>query len=178
MTRGEWAAFNDPTLGDGGSKPADERDVFVGFCYAAPGDSLWIDSVGNVSLRRPAGRQACRKLELPRRNVWQSVTSDNALWYAHTISLHEGKHASVVSGVLCVEGRPVKGYRFRHDYYWMSSANRHNPDDSRTFGFVPDTYLIGRLGHVIYSVDPIAPWYAPLRGGRMMMEVSRENLKP
>ena len=54
-------------------------------------------------------------------------------------------------------------------------ANERNHADSRTFGFVPDTYIIGRLSRILYSWDTEAPWYARLRAHRTMMKVGREN---
>lgn len=48
VPRGDWVAFNDPSVGEDDERFIDERDVFVGFCYAVPGDSLWIDSLGKV----------------------------------------------------------------------------------------------------------------------------------
>ena len=69
----------------------------------------------------------------------------------------------------------MSSFRFSHDYYWMSSANERNHADSRTFGFVPDTYIIGRLSRILYSWDTEALWYARLRAHRTMMKVGREN---
>ena len=52
VPRGEWVAFNDPSAGGQDKRYIDERDVFVGFCYAVPGASLWIESSGQVQRNR------------------------------------------------------------------------------------------------------------------------------
>ena len=44
----------------------------------------------------------------------------------------------------------------------MSSANERNHADSRTFGFVPDTYIIGRLSRILYSWDTKVPLVCPV----------------
>lgn len=175
VPRDEWVAFNDPSAGGQDGRYADERDVFVGVCYAVPGDSLWIDSLGEVCRNRPRDRRPCRVVELPRRNAYVAFTPDNMQWYCRMINLHEGVRASVVAGSLHVSGHFVSGFRFGHDYYWMSSANERNHADSRTFGFVPDTYIIGRLSRILYSWDDTSPWYARLRTRRTMMKVGRES---
>lgn len=173
--RGEWMAFNDPSV-DSDSLQADECAVFVGYCYALPGDSLWVDSLGGVHARCPADGRRCRVVELPRRNAYVAITPDNIRWYARMISLHEGVHAVVIADSLCVAGHFVPSFRFSHDYYWVSAARWQGGADSRTFGFVPDTHLIGRLTRVVYSWDAEAPWYARWRFRRTLMQVGRENL--
>lgn len=174
--RGEWVAFNNPSEGCD-SVCVDQLDIFVGYCSAVPGDSLWIDGKGRVYSRRPHNTRGYKSVELPRKDAYVAVTQDNIRWYNHIINTHEGLHAAIIADSLCVSGHFVSSYRFTHDYYWMSSANPANLADSRTFGFVPDTYLIGRLTRVLYSVDAQAPWYAPFRLQRTWMKVRRENIE-
>lgn len=175
VPRGEWVAFNNPSACGQDERCIDERDVFVGFCYAVPGDSLWIDSLGKVYRTRPQVGRPCRVVELPRKNAYVALTPDNMQWYCRMINLHEGVNAAIVRDSLCVSGYCVSSFRFTHDYYWMSSANERNHVDSRTFGFVPDTYVIGRLSRILYSWDTKEPWYARLRVRRTMMKVGREK---
>ena len=169
--RDEWVAFNDPSAGSD-SLLADECPVFAGRVYALPGDSLWVDSLGGVYRRRPAGGRRCRVVELPRRDAYVAITSDNIRWYARMINLHEGAHAVIIADSLCVSGHFVPSFRFSHDYFWLSGGG----EDSRSFGFVPDTHLLGRLSRVVWSWDAAAPWYARFRFGRMMKKVGEEEL--
>lgn len=177
VARGEWVAFNDPSDGTGGALPPDRREMLIGCCLAVPGDSLWTDSLGTVYLSRPAGRR-CRVAELPRKDAWVAVTPDNMHWYGRMLRLHEGLDAEVVAGRLRVDGRPVKSCRFRHDYYWMGAVEGQSLEGSGSFGFVPDDYVIGRLTHIVYSLDASLPWYARLRAGRLWKRVETVNLKP
>lgn len=41
-------------------------------------------------------------------------------------------------------GRPITEYTFRQDYYWMMGDNRHNSEDSRIWGFVPEDHILGK----------------------------------
>lgn len=173
--RGEWMAFNNPAA-DSDSACADQEPVFVGFCYAVPGDSLWVDTAGGVHRRRPADGRRCRVVELPRKDAYVTITPDNIQWYARMINLHEGAHATVIADSLCVSGHFMPSFRFTHDYYWVSAASPRGGADSRTFGFVPDTHIIGRLTRVLYSWDTEAPWHSRLRLRRTMMKVGREDV--
>lgn len=175
VERGAWVAFNSPLPAD--DMPIDRREVFVGFCYAVPGDTLWMDAEGGVHRHQPLGKRTCM-MEVPRKDAYVPVTSDNVRWYCGLINLHEeGLQAEVSGDSLWVSGHLVTSYRFKHDYYWMSSANPHNMADSRSFGLVPDRHVIGRLGRVLYSVDAEAPWYKPFRSKRTFMKVGREDIR-
>lgn len=37
------------------------------------------------------------------------------------------------------------------DYYWLESINHRNPADSRYFGFIPESCIIGRVVTVLYN---------------------------
>lgn len=175
VKRGEWVAFNIP-LEENDSLCVDEQDIFVGYCLAVPGDSLWIDRWGEVHRHKLGGKGSGRAVELPRKNVYMEITPENIRWYCRIINRHEGVHAAIIHDSLCVSGHFVSGFRFNHDYYWMSSANRDNHADSRTFGFVPDTHIIGRLRRVLYSWNADTVWHSRLRGERTLMQVGCEKV--
>lgn len=71
----------------------------------------------------------------------------------NTILLHEGKNAEVQGDTLYVNGKKVSSYLFTQDYYWMASNNSINLSDSRLFGLVPKSHLIGKASWIWFSKD-------------------------
>ena len=44
-------------------------------------------------------------------------------------------------------------YTFKMDYFWMMGDNRHNSQDSRAWGFVPENHVVGKPIFLWLSVD-------------------------
>jgi len=45
------------------------------------------------------------------------------------------------------------------DYYWMRSLNAYNQHDSRSFGFVPEERILGRVVLIVYNKDASLPFW-------------------
>lgn len=56
----------------------------------------------------------------------------------------------------------------REDYYWMEALGRGGAD-SRAYGPVPESRIIGRVCMVLYSKNPAGPVYDGLRPGRTFL---------
>lgn len=77
----------------------------------------------------------------------------NVRLMCNTIVCHEHKAAHVINGHLYVEGYPCDEYTFSKDYYWMSSNEPENLNDSRLFGFVPEDHIIGKAERIWYPSE-------------------------
>lgn len=75
----------------------------------------------------------------------------NITLLCNTLVHHEGRKASVKGDTLYVEGKPVTSCTFTKDYYWMASNTPLNLCDSRLFGLVPHSHLLGRAAFIWYS---------------------------
>lgn len=55
-------------------------------------------------------------------------------------------------GKYYLNGQEIKEYTFKQDYYWMMGDNRHNSEDSRIWGFVPEDHILGKPLFVWFSI--------------------------
>ncbi len=166
VERGHWVAFNNPACAP--TIPLDRREVFVGRCLALPGDTLWFDADGNPSLQHSLSVETRWPVVVPAKGQVLKVEAWSAPLYAAAINGHEGIKAAAIDDSLCVSGKLYSRYRFKQDFYWMASTSDSSVvRDSRVFGFVPESHLIGRLSCVLYSLNPGEAWYRSLRRDRI-----------
>lgn len=51
-----------------------------------------------------------------------------------------------------LDGKAITEYTFKQDYYWFMGDNRHNSEDSRVWGFVPEDHVLGKPLFVWFSL--------------------------
>lgn len=75
--------------------------------------------------------------------------------YEKIITIHEGnENARVEDGKLYIDDNAVSEYTFKQNYYFMMGDNRHNSQDSRIWGFVPEDHILGKALLIWWSVAP------------------------
>ncbi|NND94405.1 MAG: S26 family signal peptidase, partial [Flavobacteriales bacterium] len=97
-------------------------------------------------------------LWIPAKGASIDLTLENLPLYRRAIEAYEGKSVSVVDGQIHIDGIPSNSYTFTLDYYWMMGDNRHQSQDSRYFGFVPEDHVVGRPSFVWLSLDNERGW--------------------
>lgn len=94
-------------------------------------------------------------LYIPAKGATVNITPQSLALYEKVILNYEHQDkAEVRSGKLYLNGKLVTQYTFRQNYYFMMGDNRHNSDDSRYWGFVPEDHVVGKAVLVWMSSNP------------------------
>ena len=75
------------------------------------------------------------------------------------------------NGQYIIDGKPTKTYTIQQDYYWMMGDNRHNSADSRYWGFVPESHIVGKPLFVWLSKDNFHSFFESIRWNRIFRSV-------
>lgn len=115
----------------------------------ALGENNWIVPVQNQDTTLVE-----RKLVIPQAGQTINFEPWNRTLYINMVVLHENPEATITNDTLFVNNKPMESYTFTQNYHWMVSNNSLNMADSRLFGFVPETHLIGRAAFIWFSKEP------------------------
>ncbi len=74
------------------------------------------------------------------------------LYQSAIINYEDNENAKVENDKLYIDGKEVTEYTFKQNYYFMMGDNRHNSEDSRYWGFVPEDHVVGKALFVWWSV--------------------------
>lgn len=112
-------------------------------------------------------------LWIPKKGVTIPMDANNARTYFSTIRDYEGHDKVYLQDtVLLINDQPIKEYTFNQNYYFMMGDNRHNSEDSRFWGFVPEDHVVGKAYMVWLSVDPAAKGvFDKIRWRRLFMMI-------
>lgn len=106
-------------------------------------------------------------LAVPRQGQTIALTPANAAAYYKIVAQYEPNPGiSWQQGMIYQRGRPLTQYTIKQNYYFVLGDNRHNSEDSRFWGFVPEDCLVGQAAWVWFSLDPHADLLHKIRWGR------------
>ncbi|WP_247231401.1 signal peptidase I [Telluribacter sp. SYSU D00476] len=95
-------------------------------------------------------------LTVPQKGMTILINAQTIALYGPIIQRYEGNKAVEISATaIQLDGKPITSYTFKQDYYFMMGDNRHNSDDSRYWGFVPEDHIVGKAVFVWMSIDPV-----------------------
>jgi signal peptidase I len=79
------------------------------------------------------------------------LTQKNLLLYQRIIERFEQAKLSFKHDSVFVNDKHQAFYTFKQDYYFMVGDNRHNSIDSRHWGFIPESHIIGKASLILSS---------------------------
>ncbi len=87
--------------------------------------------------------------------------------YRDVITNYEhNKEVKIEDGQVIINGETVTEYTFKQNYYFMMGDNRHNSEDSRFWGFVPEDHVVGKAFFIWLSLDQYETFFKKIRWGR------------
>ena len=97
-------------------------------------------------------------IHIPKEGETVPLTAATVPLYLKVILRYEdnpGVTFNATDGLLHnADGSVLKEYTIRQNYYWMMGDNRHNSEDSRFWGFVPEEQVVGKAVFIWMSSNP------------------------
>ncbi|WP_170179752.1 signal peptidase I [Flavivirga rizhaonensis] len=88
---------------------------------------------------------------IPEKGMQIPLNTETFELYKSAINSSEGFKIKEIDGVYYIDGKEVNNYTFKQDYYFMVGDNRKRTMDSRAWGFVPASNIIGKVQCVLFS---------------------------
>jgi signal peptidase I len=90
-------------------------------------------------------------LWIPKKGETINLTPKNISLYKRVIQVYENNLWEEKDGKVFLNGIATDTYTFTMDYFWMMGDNRHNSQDSRFWGFVPEDHIVGKASLIWFS---------------------------
>ena len=91
---------------------------------------------------------------MPRKGDRILLDQTNIWLYRRLMTYENGAEIRFEDNGVFLQDKPIQTYTFKENYYFMAGDNFLNSGDSRTFGPIPETFIIGVVPFVLYARDP------------------------
>lgn len=109
---------------------------------------------------------------IPQQGKTVALNSETLPFYKMAITEYEKNDLKVSGNEIRINGQVVTSYTFKQNYYWMMGDNRHNSEDSRYWGYVPEDHVVGKPVFIWLSIDQNKSGLSKIRWNRMFTTVS------
>nr|WP_315164792.1 signal peptidase I [uncultured Flavobacterium sp.] len=112
---------------------------------------------------------------IPQKGKTVALTMETLPFYETIITDYEDNKLKVNGSEIVINDNVATTYTFKQDYYWMMGDNRHNSEDSRYWGYVPENHIVGKPIFIWLSIDSNAKGLDKIRWERLFTTVSGEG---
>jgi signal peptidase I len=95
--------------------------------------------------------------------------------YKRIVTVYENNTLKIAGNDIYINGQKATSYQFKRNYYWMMGDNRHNSEDSRYWGFVPDDHIVGKPVFIWMSWDSNGKGLGKVRWDRLFTTVNGDG---
>lgn len=111
-------------------------------------------------------------LMIPGKGTTIDITKETLATYESVIVHFENnKNVEIKEDELFIDGQKQESYTFKQNYYFMMGDNRHNSEDSRYWGFVPEDHIVGKGYFIWLSIDARASFLNKIRWNRLFNSI-------
>ena len=97
-------------------------------------------------------------LKIPKKGDVLPLTAQTIALYRRLIITYEHNTLDEINGKYILNGKEATSYTTKQNYYWMMGDNRHRSQDSRYWGFVPETHVVGKASLIWFSWNNGPRW--------------------
>lgn len=111
-------------------------------------------------------------LHIPKAGEKVNLTLDNISIYKRLIDLYEHNDLKIKDSLIFINGEKTNTYTIKQNYYWMMGDSRHNSQDSRFWGFVPEDHIVGKPLFIWLSLDKDETLFNKIRWNRIFTSIN------
>lgn len=97
-------------------------------------------------------------LRIPKKGDQVQLNDSTIELYRRIIEGYEHQKLTIQNGQYFINDKASTTYTIQKNYYWMMGDNRHRSQDSRYWGFVPETHIVGRAALIWFSYSQSIRW--------------------
>ena len=164
VKRGDVLVFNFPYPHRWDSISMSLKLYYVKRCAALPGDTFAIKDApyheGMVLKSYPNDSlvdwTVCNfgPMYIPKKGGTVKMDARQRAVYKNVIEWEQKKKLTLQNGHVCLGDSVIHEYSFTENYYFMVGDNAANSQDSRYWGLLPESFIVGKATTIWKSVNP------------------------
>lgn len=182
--------FKDMNITDGAGFTSEARDTLFMSALTASGAKRLKNVPGITAVIREISKNVESGI-FPHINKWNKdnfgpiyipqvgktvvLTTQTLPFYKAIITDYEKNELKVIGNEIRINGKIATTYTFKQNYFWMMGDNRHNSEDSRYWGFVPENHIVGKPVFIWMSWDTNGKGFGKIRWERMFTTVGGDG---